>query len=315
MSHIPLELVEEILYRVPVTSLIRLRTTCKGWNALLKDRGFIEKKLRKAPKQSLVLMLKEFRTCSMSNNLNIADPSIEFKVPLERDNIFQLFQCGGLLLFTTNNNRLVSPFRFVLGYENNNFSLSYKILRCYQQNYEFVGLQIYDFSSDSWRVLLDVIALDCLIASKGVSLKGNAYWLAYDKTGYSDFLISFDFTRERFKRLCLPEFQNLGWMALSVERDEKISVLHRSKGTLKMDIWMTNKVDTEAALWSLYFTVDIPTHHDDYISYLPTSFLIDEEKKLAVCCNAKYPLVEATQVSSLPSIIFSYVPSLVQIQQ
>ncbi|AEE76790.1 F-box associated ubiquitination effector family protein [Arabidopsis thaliana] len=38
-------------------------------------------------------------------------------------------------------------------------------------------------------------------AKTGVSLKGNMYWLASSET---EFLLSFDFTGERFKRFYLP---------------------------------------------------------------------------------------------------------------
>ncbi|ESQ37223.1 hypothetical protein EUTSA_v10002867mg, partial [Eutrema salsugineum] len=167
--------------------------------------------------------------------------------------------------------------------------------------------------SDSWRVL-DVVAPECYIeSSNGVSLKGNIYWVAYDKPGHSEeFILSFEFTGESFRRFCLPAFQNPGQVALS---------------GIKMDIWVTNEIDTEAnsLQWSKFFTVDIALR--GYSCHVPPSFLMDEEKKVVVCCYAssnktiidqyytEYPFVEATQVSSVSSIIFSYVPSLVQIQQ
>ncbi|ESQ37224.1 hypothetical protein EUTSA_v10002911mg [Eutrema salsugineum] len=161
MSYLPSELVEEILSRVPAISLIRLRSTCKQWKALFNDRGFTEKHFSKAPKQSLglLVMLKESRIFSMNvMTLSFADPSSnETKVPLvpnyyfEQVNIFQVFHCSGLLLCTTKDNGLVvwNPCleetrwiqpktdnerylwsSFFLGYENNKFCHTYKILRC-----------------------------------------------------------------------------------------------------------------------------------------------------------------------------------------
>ncbi|ESQ37225.1 hypothetical protein EUTSA_v10003050mg [Eutrema salsugineum] len=198
MSDLPSDLLEEIFSTVPTTSsLTRLRYTCKRWNALFKNRRFTA---RKAPKQSLVLMLMDSRIFSMSDSLktlNFADSSIECKVPLGLENshsnleeveIVEAFHCGGLLLCTTNQDRLMvwNPClgeirliqtktdnerfsRFVLGYENNKFCHSFKILRCYHQNNKTVGDEIYDFSSDSWRVLVDVVALDSfLVASSKV---------------------------------------------------------------------------------------------------------------------------------------------------
>lgn len=92
------------------------------------------------------------------------------------------------------------------------------------------------------------------------------------------FLLCFDFTRERFKRFCLPPSQNGRCKGLSVVREEQLSVLHKRTDTLKMEIWVTNRFDTEAALlWSKFFTVDL--HINTY-----ASLLIDEEKKGVLCC-------------------------------
>ncbi|ESQ42391.1 hypothetical protein EUTSA_v10015770mg [Eutrema salsugineum] len=357
MSNLSPDLIEEILSRVPATSLTRLRSTCKRWNTfeLFRDRRFTEKHSRKAPKQSMVLMLKEYRIFVMSISLNVADPSREFKVPLglkdshsnlEKVYIYEAFHCGGLLLCKTNHDgllvwnpgesRWIQPksdeesYRwslYCLGYENNNFCHSYKILRCL---HKLIKFEIYEFSSDSWRVL-DVAALVFRIESReGVSLKGNTYWLAFDTV--DKFILSFDFTRERFRRFCLPVFQNLDAMALSVVREDKLLLLHRSFDTIsKMDMWVTYiNIDTEAVLWSKSFTLDIPISSTD--GYIPNNFLVDEEKKVVMCCNRslkpnsrkreyvihKYhtesPSVDTTHASDF-SFIFSYVPSLVQIQR
>ncbi|XP_024012507.1 putative F-box protein At3g22710 [Eutrema salsugineum] len=294
MSDLSLDLVEEILSRVPTASLTRLRATCKRWNALFKDRRFIEKHSRKAAKQPMAFMLKN-STIFLDDGLLIWNP------------------CLGETRWIQPKINRKRWSRFSLGYDNNEVWNSYKILRSYEQDYKVVGSEIYEFSSDSWRAL-DV---------------GNTYWLAFNSK--YKFILSFDFTRERFRRFCLPTFQNLGGMALSVVREEKLSLLHRSfDPSSKMDMWVTNNnIDTETVLWSKSFTVDISTT-DGYF-HIPKSFLIDEEKKVVMCCNASFEpnsgkteyaihkyhteslFVETTHVSEFP-FNFSYVPSLVQIQ-
>ncbi|CAL9222502.1 unnamed protein product [Arabidopsis halleri] len=214
MSDLPPDLVEEILSRVPATTLTRLRSTCKKWNALLNNRRFTEKHFREASKQSHALLWKDFRVCPMRINLNVAAPSIEFKSVL------------------------------------------------------------------SLKVLLDKVALNyyLLESENGVSLKGNTYWFAFDDE--TSFLLGFDFTTERFNLFCLPSTENLDMMVLSVFREEKLSVSHQKFLTSKMDIWMTNRIDNEAALsWKKSFSVEfkiLSTYH--YFSFC-NSFLIDKEKK------------------------------------
>nr|VDD51744.1 unnamed protein product [Brassica oleracea] len=240
LSHLPADLVEEILSRVPATSLKRLRSTCKKWNALFKDNRFIEKHLCNVPKQLRVLILEGCGLYPTSVDLNSVPPSIEFSDELSLNNSYNsekvyidtVFHCDGLLLCTTTEDELVvwNPclgetrwikqnngcvcFRWwepwfekfngrktkcALGYENNQFFRSYKILMFWGGDL-VDGFEIYDFNSNAWRV---VNAPNCfVIRSHGVALKGNAYWNAYDDKD-SDYLLSFDFTRERDLYVCV----------------------------------------------------------------------------------------------------------------
>lgn len=158
LSDLPQDVVEEILSRVPAAPLKGLRSTCKLWNTLFTDKGFTDKHFRKAPKQSLVLMLKELGVFSV--NLNIGAPSVEFKGELvlkdshsnpQQVYISNISHCDGLLLCTTKAHRLVvwNPclgesrriqlktgemvwyYKFALGYVNNKSCRSYKILMWY----------------------------------------------------------------------------------------------------------------------------------------------------------------------------------------
>jgi len=76
-------------------------------------------------------------------------------------------------------------------------------------------------------------------------------------------------------------------MALSVVGEEQLSVLQEIE-TSKMEIFVTNKVGTEEAalLWSKSFIVDLPIGGD--CSEVFASLLINEEKKVALCCNLDF---------------------------
>uniref|UniRef100_A0A0D3ABJ5 F-box associated beta-propeller type 1 domain-containing protein n=1 Tax=Brassica oleracea var. oleracea TaxID=109376 RepID=A0A0D3ABJ5_BRAOL len=177
-------------------------------------------------------MLKEHRIYLTSVDLNFVPPSIEFSDALslkdynnsEVADIVTVIHCDGLLLCTTTEGELVvwNPclgetrwikhndgrrcFRpkaiFTLGYENNQSCRCYKIMMLldwydiggeYDQDGEF---EIYDFNSNTWRF---INSRNCIFnKSEGVTLNGNNYWI---NIGY---LLSFDFTRERFKRWYFP---------------------------------------------------------------------------------------------------------------
>ncbi|KAJ4904914.1 hypothetical protein Rs2_18865 [Raphanus sativus] len=155
---------------------------------------------------------------------NVVDPETFLNLngfdQTQQIEIQKIFYCNGLLLCPTRNFRLVvwnpctgqikwiphsgryqGNYEFVLGYENNKSCQAYKILRVSWDRsgpvQQVVDYGIYDFESQSWRDLNDGVPKNCTIVSKGVSLKGNMYWIAFKK--YEDLLLSFDFSTEKFR--------------------------------------------------------------------------------------------------------------------
>ncbi|KAL0788060.1 hypothetical protein Bca101_004306 [Brassica carinata] len=122
------------------------------------------------------------------------------------------------------------------------------------------------FNSDSWRAFHDDAVSGWKLSSRGVSLKGNTYWLYSDAEEEDDLvncILIFDFTTERFGRLSLPfhNDDNDAGVVLSVVREEKLALLFQSFATYspsEMKIWVTNtKADEAKELsWSLFLVVD-----------------------------------------------------------
>ncbi|CAA7012829.1 unnamed protein product [Microthlaspi erraticum] len=290
MSDLPTDLLEEILSRIPATCLKRL--TCKRWNALFKEPGFTEKHSRKAPKQSHVLVLKEYRLCPVIVDLNVDPPSMEFKDELSlKDSHSNSVQLD------------IAQVSHCDGYENNKSGRNYKILMyCYGCGRESTvgGFEIYEFSSNTWRVVNAPNWVRTIYS--GVTLKGNTYWISVDDDG--DNLLSFDFTGEIFG---LPPAQNRGSTALSVVREEKLSVLYYCFGTpgcVCYMMWVSNNLNTEADLsWSKSFEVNLVSSLQIGTGYPPSaSLLINEEKKVALCCNShKWTVRNALRAVKKPS--------------
>lgn len=61
ISDLPRDLTEEVLSRIPVTSMRAVRFTCKKWNTLSKDRSFTKKHLRGARAAAKKKQTKEFQ--------------------------------------------------------------------------------------------------------------------------------------------------------------------------------------------------------------------------------------------------------------
>ncbi|KAJ4893850.1 F-box family protein [Raphanus sativus] len=310
---LPWDLVLEILFRVPATSLARLSFTCKRWNALFKDHEFIKKHLDKAAKQCMVLMLSDSKVYSMNVNLNgIHDNVVDPQTLLSLNDLhnpeqikrYKIFHCYGLLLCTTWDLRLLVlnpctdqirwiPYsrykdhsEFSLGYENNKSCQNYKILRC---SWDIIGLEpqvvdcgIYDFESHS-------------IVSKAVSLKGNIYWIANINVE-EDLLLSFDFSTEKFSCLSicfLSVVDDFVPTALSVVREERLSLLYSNVSyPPKIEIWMTTTHDmidqNKLVSWSKFLSLELDENNPQKGLSSVTSFFIDEEKKAAVLCDLEY---------------------------
>ncbi|KAG2305933.1 hypothetical protein Bca52824_025681 [Brassica carinata] len=344
MNNLSKDLVEEILSRLPATSLRKVRSTCKKWNTLSKGETFTKKHLTQSAATAskgeiLAIVLINCSLRLISINLSDFDhPSIRLAGSLvslndsDKLDVTQVYHCEGLLLCVTEDyTRLVlwnpytgetrwicvepksvdhSKYAHALGFEEGNSCRAHKVLRFAHHVHE-----VYDVRSDSWRVL--DVAPDWKIDvggesnNCGVSLKGIAYWFAQDKEAGGNvpgFLLCFDFTTERFSpRLTLPfESYFEDEVTLSSVGEEQLAVLFQNLHTYEME----------------FFTGG--------------SFLIDEEKRVVVVFdgdknvsetnrNTAYfvgeneyfrevDLGEVTICEVFPHA-FSYVPSSVQINQ
>ncbi|EFH59324.1 F-box family protein [Arabidopsis lyrata subsp. lyrata] len=345
ISDLPHELESEILSRVPTKSLAKLQTTCKRWYALFRDPRFVKKNF------------------VISAFIQLPTISMEFTTAISEDlKITKIFHCDGLILCSTKENtRLVvwnprtgqtrwikrsdcyrSEDLYCLGYVNSKSSYhSHKILRyCFYYNDQNVCVgefEIYDFSSDSWRVLDDCTHNWGLFCN-GMSLKGNTYFVAGEQeTGF--FMLYFDFKTERFERLPLPyqSFDSEETAVLSVVREEKLAVLQQNIQALsnEMRIWVTNKIDEAKDLtWSNFvLTVDYDRFSLPSVNNV-SSFLLDEENKVALCCDRDMDDEDKTRVYIVGEttykevyketikgshfnwpLLLSYLPSLVHIHE
>ncbi|KAL1202661.1 putative F-box protein [Cardamine amara subsp. amara] len=220
MSDLPRDLEEEVLSRLPVTSLRAARSACKKWNTLSKYGNFTKKHLAQvktaAAKELMVVMVMDFRVYLIDLNLHGIhkgfDPSINFQGKLVSLNdsgpvdISRVYHCDGLILCVTKDfTRFVvwnpywgqtlwlkprTPHKrpdwyiFAIGYQNSKSCRSHKILRFVDGlSKRVVEYEIYELNSNSWRVLDVTSEWNILFYARGVSLKGNTYWFAQGKDG------------------------------------------------------------------------------------------------------------------------------------
>ncbi|KAF3611443.1 hypothetical protein DY000_02050454 [Brassica cretica] len=297
MDNLSKDLLEEILSRVPTTSLRKVRSTCKKWNTLSKVETFTKKHLAQSPPprtskdEILAIVLINCSLRLMSVNLNDFDhPSIKLTGTLislnssDKLDITQVYHCEGLLLCVTEDYaRLVlwnpytgesrwicvdhSKYAHALGFEEGNPCRAYKVLRFAHHVHE-----IYDSYFE------DEVTLS-----------------------------------------------NVG--------EEQLAVLFQNLDTYEMEVWVTTKVEPNGVSWSKFLAVDMsPLTWFQF--FTGGSFLIDEERRVVVVFDGdknvsetsrniayfigendyfkEVDLGEVTTCEVFPHA-FSYVPSSVQI--
>ncbi|KAJ4873232.1 F-box/kelch-repeat protein [Raphanus sativus] len=217
ISELPRDMAEEVLSKLPMTSLRGVRFTCKKWNTISKDRSFTKKYRGEAAKRKefQVVMMLDYKVYLMSVNPVDPSPSIEPIGKLvslddaahDGVKILEIFHCHGLLLCVTKEYRLVvwNPFngqtrwikprdfysrydRYAFGYEKKTkFSRrSHKVLRFVNSYYRRVNRQVLEFeifslNSNSWKLVVVNPDWHIQYFHGGLSIKGNTYWFAEEK--------------------------------------------------------------------------------------------------------------------------------------
>ncbi|XP_010489874.1 PREDICTED: F-box/kelch-repeat protein At3g16740-like [Camelina sativa] len=107
------------------------------------------------------------------------------------------------------------------------------------------------------------------------------------------FLLCFDFTTERFgPPLDLPfDYRQDDSVSLSSVREEQLAVLCQRSDTLEMEIWISNKIEPEAASWSkLFVAVNLKTRLT--FPFEHGSFFVDKGKKVVVVFDRDQEIIK-----------------------
>nr|VDD43411.1 unnamed protein product [Brassica oleracea] len=281
ISDLPVNLVEEILSKVPLKSMRAVRLTCKRWEGLWKSRSFSKMHIDKIRSgESLMIAKMDYHLYLMRIVVN-EDPIIVVPRSIESPYSHRRpdrCPAAGWNWFT-----------YALGYEDKGSTCrGYKLLSTWKT---------LDITPNSPRILPS--------HRGGVSLKGNTYWLASQRNAgqyvLDDHIICFDFTSENK-------------LALSLSRINEAS-------QLEFEIWVSTKIEAEKVSWTKFLTVEtemelhplfncgsffIDEEKKVAMSYSKTFNIVGEDGYL----KKKLKFGERCGV-----MLLSYVPSLVHIKQ
>ncbi|CAF2118491.1 hypothetical protein HID58_008234 [Brassica napus] len=285
-SLLPLELLENILLRIPVESLARFKSTCKEWRALLDDKIFIYKHLD--------LSHEGFIRVTDHNSYQIINlETLSLSSLQGPSKIGSMIHCDGLLLCSIGR-RCIEPIKerklavwnpflgqfkrikpsssytwfdiYGFGYDNVSRD-NYKILR-FKREKGCEEVEIYELKSQFWRSVDYSLAYSwCAWKSQAMSMNGNMYWIAERENDNSKtyFIQSFDFSKEVFKETCcIPFINHNDWQLpgrsglsprLSGFGGDRLSLLAQQRSG-EIQVWVTNNIVTdEVVSWSMYCNV------------------------------------------------------------
>ncbi|XP_010469409.1 PREDICTED: putative F-box protein At5g41510 [Camelina sativa] len=320
ISNLPRDLIEEIISRAPWKSMKAVRLTCKSWNNIAKSESFTKMYIGKVTRErEATMIMKESHGLYLMSRVVNFDPSIKFIGQLRSRNnqvtISRILHFEGLLLCILQEvSRIVvwnpylaqtrwikfryshrprgcDNFNYALGYHDKKSCRSVIFLRFidYYGNrpYEVFWYEIYDFDYGIWKTLDVTPHWSIYLGSDCVSIKGNTYWCANERSSesHNNHIICFDFTRERFGPLLpMPSTIKDGrYVTLSCVKEDKLEASLRQHESSEFDIWITTKIEVEIVTWCKFLRIDMRPKVD-----YPPCFFIDEEKKIYMYFSRDY---------------------------
>nr|VDD35191.1 unnamed protein product [Brassica oleracea] len=257
MLDLPRDMEEEVLCRIPMTSLRPVRSTCKRWNTLSRCELFAKKHLGHQVKEDpLVVMMMDYRVGLMRLNLSTTNDIVKPEAKLtglDQIDVCEIFHSDGLLLCIPKYHSRLLVWNTYWGrqqprwidHTHNHHEVDKHlyghldkymyVLRFIDYPQKFVEFKIYDFNSDSWRIILDL-------------LPPRDWRIRFDERG--------------------------------------LVVLFQRCDTLTMEIWISTTIEQPNAVsWNpkVFLSANIKQLVHPLWQFWPFAcFFIDEEKKVAV---------------------------------
>ncbi|XP_020987119.2 F-box/kelch-repeat protein At3g23880 [Arachis duranensis] len=228
---LPGEVIEEILVRVPASSLVKLKIVCKSWNALISNPEFVSDNVhRSRADPRLVYRFRDSRKIHFSSVQSL------FKNPsalLTKDGCFEmdgdlhiLGSCNGLIClglmsgrFHLGSIRLWNPctrsasdWLKIRAIKDDMYGFGYDHVH---DNYKFLegcwiyGHKIHTFGSNYWTTIVqDPLSYHPKLGI-GTFVYGTLNWAAQAHSNFLEWVIlSFDLANENFAPLSLPDMNN-----------------------------------------------------------------------------------------------------------
>ncbi|XP_050228398.1 F-box/kelch-repeat protein At3g06240-like isoform X2 [Mercurialis annua] len=281
--HIPLDILMEILSRLPVKPLLRFKSVSKSWYSLISTNPrFVELHLKRAKQDAALSHHRLFLCTCPSQSLDMEEAYFEFvtrqhnfpvRDPEEFDFEF-VGSCNGLICAlldkkiivwnpTTGESRqLPKPDSVTGGHKilfhgfGYDFRLDdYKLVRAaHSSSTNQLKMEIFNLKENVWRSADNVLHFDCVLECSPVALNGVLHWLVYQRDSTKYAIYSFDLVEEKYLEIVIvPDH-------VSEYLDIESKILKESLCVCSCcypedyEAWMANGYGSEAR-WTKLFSV------------------------------------------------------------
>ncbi|XP_059639156.1 F-box protein CPR1-like [Cornus florida] len=300
MSEIPLQVVADILSRLPVKPLLRFRCVSKSWCALIDDPHFIKSHLNQSIKtnSNRRLIFSDFDLFSIDLDSPSDDDDEEEEVeeldlhlyhPLKNEEKTKAKRHCPWNPSTRKHHKLpVTPIEFsrkhwsssdtIYGFGYDGVSDDYKVVRIVEYYSKDDGdsfdseVKVCNLKSNTWR---RIQALPCyLLYDRNATLANGAlHWLVCRKP-YSDranLIAAFDLGVEEYRLVPQPDYSDKSFEMNVVVLGEWLCVLCHIH-SFRVELWVTKEYGIKES-WTRLFSV-LPTEISSYPSdaFRPLAF-------------------------------------------
>ncbi|KAL5555709.1 hypothetical protein UlMin_037945 [Ulmus minor] len=292
--HLPKEIMEEILLRLPPKSLVRFKCVCKSWNLLINDPSFINKHLLSCT----TLFLTGKKLLSPENICNDKSDNISFLIEefdIPGSNKYPLLwyfphsHCNGIICVCPYDifeetiilcNPAIKELKVLpksffnkdsinreIGFGYDSISCDYKVVRIFtlggKWRNEVSKAEVFTLGTDSWREIRTDINFRCCLSSRGRYYKGVYYWWnILSPIDYDDMIVSFDMHEEKFKSIPLPDYDRKkmgfgGWKSLTIWNESLALFVSRKSPVMSLFLEMWVMVDNlNGSSWIKHLTIE-----------------------------------------------------------
>ncbi|KAL6656202.1 hypothetical protein ACP70R_007028 [Stipagrostis hirtigluma subsp. patula] len=319
INRLPDELIEQVFFRLEVSTLLRCNEVCKQWYRLIRDPKFVMANLEQAPSCALLFFPQE----SVSGELYPSDAILldetwsqsTLSIPVIGPDDFLCGSCNGLLCLYTKAStikianlatgeflHLDKPVKNLKG---DHFSFyrfgfhpvtkEYKVIHFLDEHHNysrgtFNVIQVYTLGSEQWKDVKtsEALSLSCVKISGVVDVDGAMYWLTEDTgASWKHAVICFDLSEEKVTRIPLPQ------AALAGHRRYWITEINRKVciATAEVHKHRPRMLSDKLQIWTLDSKVEqswIQIYHVQYApNYIPGPHFVHRDRIMmqSIVCN------------------------------